>query len=111
MRQPQVFLFDEPLSNLDAKMRVQTRAEISQLHRRLQATIVYVTHDIREAILIGERVAVMTAGPGARIKRVHPVPLPYPRDEDTPEFAALHRHIERDIEEEVTAAWAREGTN
>jgi multiple sugar transport system ATP-binding protein len=62
VRQPQVFLFDEPLSNLDAKKRVQTRAEISQLHRRLQATIVYVTHDQTEAMTMGERIVVMQDG-------------------------------------------------
>jgi multiple sugar transport system ATP-binding protein len=62
VRKPQVFLFDEPLSNLDAKMRVQTRAEIGLLHRRLQATIVYVTHDQTEAMTMGNRIVVMQDG-------------------------------------------------
>ena len=62
VRQPQVFLFDKPLSNLDAKMRVQTRAEIAQLHRRLEATIVYVTHDQTEAMTMGHRIVVMHEG-------------------------------------------------
>jgi multiple sugar transport system ATP-binding protein len=62
VRQPQVFLFDEPLSNLDATMRVATRAELIQLHRRLQATIVYVTHDQTEAMTMGDRIVVMHAG-------------------------------------------------
>src|SRR5438477_3309020 len=62
VREPQVFLMDEPLSNLDAKMRVSTRAEISKLHQRLQTTMVYVTHDQVEAMTMGDRIAVMKDG-------------------------------------------------
>jgi multiple sugar transport system ATP-binding protein len=62
VRQPKAFLFDEPLSNLDAKMRVQMRAEISKLHDRLQATMVYVTHDQVEAMTMGDRIVVMKDG-------------------------------------------------
>ncbi|MBO5680657.1 MAG: ATP-binding cassette domain-containing protein, partial [Lentisphaeria bacterium] len=59
VRKPAVFLFDEPLSNLDAKMRVQMRAEISKLHTRLEATMIYVTHDQAEAMTMGDRICVM----------------------------------------------------
>ncbi len=62
VRQPQVFLMDEPLSNLDAKLRVQMRAEIAQLQRDLNVTTIYVTHDQVEAMTMGDRVAVMKAG-------------------------------------------------
>ena len=62
VRHPQVFLMDEPLSNLDAKLRVQTRAELIKLHERLQATFVYVTHDQVEAMTMGSRIAVMEGG-------------------------------------------------
>jgi multiple sugar transport system ATP-binding protein len=62
VREPKVFLFDEPLSNLDAKLRVETRAELARLHRRLRATVVYVTHDQEEAMTLGSRVAVMHEG-------------------------------------------------
>ena len=62
VRKPKVFLFDEPLSNLDAKLRVQMRAEISKLHTRLQATMIYVTHDQLEAMSMGDRIAVMKDG-------------------------------------------------
>ena len=62
MRKPAVFLFDEPLSNLDAKLRVQMRREILGLHRRLGATTVYVTHDQVEAMTMGDRIVVMSAG-------------------------------------------------
>jgi ABC-type sugar transport system ATPase subunit len=62
VREPMVFLFDEPLSNLDAKLRLETRAELARLHRRLAATMVYVTHDQEEALTLGSRVAVMRDG-------------------------------------------------
>jgi multiple sugar transport system ATP-binding protein len=62
VREPAVFLMDEPLSNLDAKLRVQTRAEIARLHQRLKTTIVYVTHDQVEAMTMGNRIAVMNNG-------------------------------------------------
>jgi multiple sugar transport system ATP-binding protein len=62
VRDPAAFLMDEPLSNLDAKLRVQTRAEVSQLQDRLGTTMVYVTHDQTEAMTLGDRIAVMRAG-------------------------------------------------
>ncbi len=62
VREPKVFLFDEPLSNLDAKLRVETRAELARLHRRLETTVVYVTHDQEEAMTLGGRVAVLRDG-------------------------------------------------
>ncbi len=62
VRKPQVFLFDEPLSNLDAKMRVQMRAEIHKLRVRLQTTFIYVTHDQTEAMTMGDRIVVMDKG-------------------------------------------------
>ncbi len=62
VRHPKVFLFDEPLSNLDAKMRVQMRTEIIKLHQRLEATMIYVTHDQVEAMTMGDRICVMNEG-------------------------------------------------
>jgi ABC-type sugar transport system ATPase subunit len=62
VRRPKVFLLDEPLSNLDAKLRAQTRAELTALHRRIAATTVYVTHDQVEALTMGDRVAVIDSG-------------------------------------------------
>ena len=67
VRDPQVFLFDEPLSNLDAKLRVQMRAEIKELHQRLRTTTVFVTHDQIEAMTMAEKIVVMQAG---RIEQV-----------------------------------------
>ena len=62
VREPNVFLMDEPLSNLDAKLRVQARAEISKLHQRLGTTFIYVTHDQTEAMTMGTRIAVLNDG-------------------------------------------------
>ena len=62
VREPQVFLFDEPLSNLDAKMRVETRAEISRLHRTVGSTMIFVTHDQTEAMTMADRIVVMSEG-------------------------------------------------
>src|SRR6202008_1163474 len=63
---PKVFLFDEPLSNLDAALRVSTRGEIAALHRRLGATMIYVTHDQVEAMTMGSRICIMNGGKGVR---------------------------------------------
>ncbi len=62
VRKPKVFLFDEPLSNLDAKLRVQMRMELQKLHNRLQSTMIYVTHDQIEALTLGDRIVVMKDG-------------------------------------------------
>ena len=62
VREPRIFLFDEPLSNLDAELRVEMRAEIAQLHRRLGATMIYVTHDQVEAMTMADRIVVLRAG-------------------------------------------------
>jgi ABC-type sugar transport system ATPase subunit len=78
VREPKVFLFDEPLSNLDAKLRLETRAELARLHRRLAATMVYVTHDQEEALTLGTRVAVMNEG---RVEQVGPPLEVYRRPE------------------------------
>ena len=62
VREPAAFLFDEPLSNLDAKLRVTTRAELKRLHQRLRTTTIYVTHDQEEAMTLGDRIVVMKDG-------------------------------------------------
>ena len=93
VRKPKVFLFDEPLSNLDAKMRVQMRAEISKLHIRLQATMIYVTHDQVEAMTMADRIVVMKDGlvqPGGR----PPGPL---RQAQEPLRGRLHRQPQHEL--------------
>ncbi len=83
VREPQAFLMDEPLSNLDAKLRVQMRAEIHQLQRRLGVTTIYVTHDQVEAMTMGDRVAVMRGG---RLQQVDTPQVLY--DQPVNEFVA-----------------------
>jgi multiple sugar transport system ATP-binding protein len=80
VRDPKVFLFDEPLSNLDASLRVSTRGEISKLHRRLGATMIYVTHDQVEAMTLGQRICIMNGG---RIVQVGPPLEVYKRPTNT----------------------------
>jgi ABC-type sugar transport system ATPase subunit len=80
VREPKAFLFDEPLSNLDPSLRAQARAELLRLHRRLQTTIVYVTHDQEEAMTLADRVAVMRAG---AIEQVGPPLEVYSRPANT----------------------------
>ena len=80
VREPAVFLFDEPLSNLDAKMRVEMRSEIIRLHNRLGSTMIYVTHDQTEAMTMGERIVVMEGG---RIRQAAPPLEVYSRPADT----------------------------
>jgi multiple sugar transport system ATP-binding protein len=80
VRHPQVFLFDEPLSNLDAKLRVQMRREIARLHRELKATMIYVTHDQVEAMTLGERIVVLNAG---RVQQVAAPRTLYEKPENT----------------------------
>ncbi|MFC0240744.1 ABC transporter ATP-binding protein [Rhodopseudomonas telluris] len=85
VRRPVAFLFDEPLSNLDAKLRVHMRAEIAQLHRRLQATFIYVTHDQAEAMTMSGRIAVMIGGELVQVGRPAEV-YDNPRDIRVAEF-------------------------
>ena len=68
VREPSVFLMDEPLSNLDAKLRVQMRAEVQRIQRRIGVATIYVTHDQVEAMTMGDRVAVMRAGRAAAVR-------------------------------------------
>ena len=103
---PEIVLMDEPFAALDAQSRRRLQREVAQLWQDEKRTVIYVTHDIREAILLGQRVAVMTAPPDSTIKRVYDVALSYPRDEFSPEFATLSRQIEIDIEEEVSKVWS-----
>jgi multiple sugar transport system ATP-binding protein len=71
VRRPKAFLFDEPLSNLDAQMRAQMRLELSRLHRKLEATMLYVTHDQLEAMALGQRIAVMNQGQLQQVATPH----------------------------------------
>src|SRR5262249_29569039 len=106
---PAVLLMDEPFAALDAQNRIILQAELVRIWNETRKTVVYVTHSIEEALLLGDRCVVMTAQPG-RIKQVIDVPFPHPGDLITlgapAEFGALKLAIWRVLEEEVTRARA-----
>src|SRR5215475_4320022 len=104
---PAMLLMDEPFAALDAQNRTILQAELVRLWEETGKTVVYITHSIEEALLLGDRCVVMTAQPG-RIKEVIPVPFAHPRDVialgAAPEFGALKLEIWRVLEEEVNRA-------
>jgi NitT/TauT family transport system ATP-binding protein len=97
---PAILLMDEPFGALDAQTRGIMQQELSRIWSSRKKTVLFITHDIEESLLLGDRIAIMTAGPGATIKKVLPVPLARPRElgED---FLRLRREIKAAIEEEV----------
>ncbi len=102
---PGLLLLDEPFANLDAIVRRLLQADVLSLVREAGVTVLMVTHDLEEAVLLCERVAVMSAGPSARIARTYPVPFPYPRDlvglRAAPAFGHLLGEIWTDLRREV----------
>ena len=97
---PAILLMDEPFGALDAQTRGIMQQELSRIWSSSKKTVLFITHDIEESLLLGDRVAVMSAGPGATIKTVFEVPLPRPR-EINDEFLRLRKEIKAAIEEEV----------
>ena len=102
--EPEILLMDEPFAALDAITKRQMQQELGRIWQETHKTIIYVTHDIIEALLLGTRVAVMTSGPQARIKKEIIIDLPRPRSSTTIEFVSFARTLEAMIEEEVHAA-------
>ncbi len=100
-----ILLMDEPFAALDAQTRRIMQRQLIDIWQKVRTTTVYVTHDIREAIILGQRVAVMTAGPLAGIKRIYDVDQPYPRDETAEAFLQIYTCVNADIEEEVNKIW------
>jgi NitT/TauT family transport system ATP-binding protein len=107
--QPRVLLMDEPFGALDAQTRLVLQREMDRIRAATGCTVVFVTHDIGEAITLADRVLVMTAGPAARIKSEYPVELTRPRDETSAGFLALQRRLRQDIGDEVRAALRDQG--
>ena len=107
--EPSVVLMDEPFGALDAQTREVLQREVDRIWRQTGATIVFVTHDIGEAVLLADRVVTMTAGPNARIKTVAPVELPHPRDLGDPAAAELRRRLRDDIAVEVGRTLVAQG--
>jgi NitT/TauT family transport system ATP-binding protein len=106
---PGMLLMDEPFAALDAQNRVILQGELVRLWEQTGKTVIYVTHSIEEALLMGDRTVIMTAQPG-RIKRIVEVPFPHPRDllqlGSSAEFGKLKLDIWRVLEEEVNRARA-----
>jgi NitT/TauT family transport system ATP-binding protein len=98
---PDIVLMDEPFGALDAQTRTVMQHELDRIWQERRSTVVFVTHDIDEALILADRIAIMTAGPEARIKSVYDVTLDRPRDEDSADFVALRHQIREDIIEEV----------
>lgn len=111
INEPHVVLMDEPFGALDAQTREVLQVELDRLWRETGCTIVFVTHDIWEALLLADRVVVMTAGPRAAIKTVETIDLPHPRDQGSAECLALFRRLRDDIGAEVTQALRQQGLN
>ncbi|WP_322924251.1 ABC transporter ATP-binding protein [Paenibacillus campi] len=94
-----ILLMDEPFGALDAMTRRTMQRELVNIWRQTGKTIVFVTHDIQEAVLLGQRIGIMSEGPSARIAELHDIPLPYPRDLSLPEFYAHLQHIQAHFDE------------
>ncbi len=102
---PDIVLMDEPFAALDAQTRRILQHQVVDLWQTEGGTVIYVTHDIREAVLLGQRIGVMRAGPYSDFRSLRRVDLDYPRDEFSPEFAEVARAVESEIVEEVTRSW------
>jgi NitT/TauT family transport system ATP-binding protein len=103
-----ILLMDEPFAALDAQTRSILQDELVQLSVALRRTVLFITHDIGEAILLGDRVGIMRAGPGSSIKEEMTIDLPRPRRRGSAEFGALYERIHHSISEEVQQALLRE---
>ncbi len=103
---PNIMLMDEPFAALDAQTRQMLQRQLVSIWSEVKRTAIYVTHDIREAINLGQRIVLMTAGPEAGIKREYAVPLKHPRDQSDQVYIDLLQTISKDIEEEVTKVWS-----
>ncbi|TAL90396.1 MAG: ABC transporter ATP-binding protein [Candidimonas sp.] len=103
-----VLLMDEPFAALDAQTRSILQDELVQLSSRLRCTILFITHDIGEAILLGDRVGIMRAGPASAIKEIIRVELPRPRQRGSLAFGELYERINQSISEEVRQALSKE---
>ncbi len=106
-----LLLMDEPFSALDVQTRALMENELLGLWQQLQATVLFVTHDLEEAIALSDRVVLLTAGPRARLKGDYPVSLPRPRNvveaRFIPGFAEIYEHVWTDLREEVLASYER----
>ena len=106
--EPAIVLMDEPFGALDAQTRTVMQTELARIWRATGSTIVFVTHDLDESLLLADRIVTMTAGPCARIKNIHRVDLARPRDIDDPALRQLHHELREDIAAEVAKSMRSE---
>ena len=109
INQPSIILMDEPFGALDAQTRDVMQRELDRIWRTTRQTIVFVTHDIAEAVLLADRIVTMTTGPSARVKSVHAVELPRPRDLAAPGAIGLQALLRDEIGEEVSKVLRLQG--
>ena len=102
---PATMLMDEPFASLDAQTRQMLQSQLVSIWSEVKRTAVYVTHDIREALNLGQRIILMSAGPSATIKYDYQVELEYPRHQNDPVYIELLERITRDVETEVKKVW------
>ncbi|MDN3564932.1 ABC transporter ATP-binding protein [Paeniroseomonas aquatica] len=104
---PRILLMDEPFGALDAMTRATLQGELTRIWAETRKTVLFITHDIEEAVALSTRVAVMTRGPGGTLKAVIPVDLPFPRDRTSDGFMAVFRQVHALIHAEIVAPPAR----
>jgi NitT/TauT family transport system ATP-binding protein len=109
INKPSVVLMDEPFGALDAQTREVMQGEVDRLWRATRPTILFITHDIWEAIKLGDRIITMTAGPDAHFKKVAVIDIPHPRDLTTPAAFELYRDLREDIASEVRRTLQAQG--
>ena len=109
VNEPSVVLMDEPFGALDAQTREVMQAEVDRIWRTTRPTILFITHDIWEAILLGDRIVTMTAGPDATFKTIAPVEIPRPRELTAPAALELYRELREDIASEVRRTLQAQG--
>jgi NitT/TauT family transport system ATP-binding protein len=106
----QLLLMDEPFAALDAQMRSVLQDELVQIWAATRKTILFITHDIAEAILLADRIGIMRAGPASAIREITPIDLPRPRRRGDPAFGALYERINSVVSQEVQRVLGREIT-
>ena len=92
--EPKILLMDEPFASLDADTRRRMHVELLDLWQQTRNTVIFVTHDVAEAIILADRIAVLTPGPGSTVKEVLSVSIPRPRDPGTPDFAHYYGRVQ-----------------
>ena len=97
---PAILLMDEPFGALDAMTRRTMQKELVNIWRETHKTVIFVTHDIQEALLLGERIGIMSVGPSSNITNIYNNPLPYPRDVASQDFYSLYNTIQGHFEEQ-----------